>query len=276
MKIEELGSCKICFFPFCASLIKFKVSNRLFLPCQREVQRTFWAFAGPPESTLHPNWFSYSAHSWYRDIVCLGVRLSVSLSQQNGQSYILEFWHGGQVARPRQSNPKVEHTLVCWSTKYPAFHGFLLWFYTPFRVEIWRNYLWITTPFLNMDKNHCYSIRLALSHSCCCSSQKSDSDFHAGDRKYEAMLVLRSAVGKTHDLRSDLWWTIQLHIFIDRLGIPLGSQPIKLALARHSGVQVPVISRHGVTWSFFGTIANQDWYLRVPTYGQACKLHRAK
>ncbi len=60
--------------------------------------------------------------------------------------------------------------------------------------------------------------------------------------------LLRSAVGKTHDLRSDLWWTIPLHIFIDRLGIPLGSQPIKLALARHSGVQVPVISHHGVMW----------------------------
>ncbi len=39
--------------------------------------------------------------------------------------------------------------------------------------------------------------------------------------------MLRSAVGKTHDLR-----------------IPLGFQPIKSALARHSGVQVPVIFRH--------------------------------
>ncbi len=37
---------------------------------------------------------------------------------------------------------------------------------------------------------------------------------------------------------------------IDRLGIPLGSQPIRFTLARHSGVQVPVISRHRVTWSF--------------------------
>ncbi len=27
-------------------------------------------------------------------------------------------------------------------------------------------------------------------------------------------LVLRSAVGKTHDLRSDLWWTIPLHILL--------------------------------------------------------------
>ncbi len=38
--------------------------------------------------------------------------------------------------------------------------------------------------------------------------------------------MLRSAVGKT------------------------GSQPIKFALARHTGVQVPVISCHRVTWSF--------------------------
>ncbi len=28
-------------------------------------------------------------------------------------------------------------------------------------------------------------------------------------------LVLRSAVGKTHDLRSDLWWTIPLHVLLD-------------------------------------------------------------
>ncbi len=65
--------------------------------------------------------------------------------------------------------------------------------------------------------------------------------------------VLRSAVGKTHDLRSDLWWTIPLHISLDRFGIPLGFQPIKSALARHSGVQVPVVSRlpvptYGSTW----------------------------
>ncbi len=31
------------------------------------------------------------------DIVCLSVCLSVSLSQPNGQTYKLEFWHGGLV-----------------------------------------------------------------------------------------------------------------------------------------------------------------------------------
>ncbi len=56
--------------------------------------------------------------------------------------------------------------------------------------------------------------------------------------------MLRSAVGKTHDLRSDLWWTIPLHILLDSFGIPFGFHTIKSALARHSGVQVPVISRH--------------------------------
>ncbi len=57
-------------------------------------------------------------------------------------------------------------------------------------------------------------------------------------------MLLRSAVGKTHDLRSDLGWTIPLRILLDHFGIPFGSQSIKSALARHSGVQVPVVSRH--------------------------------
>ncbi len=34
--------------------------------------------------------------------------------------------------------------------------------------------------------------------------------------------LLRSAVGKTHYLRSDLWWTIPLDILLDRFRIPLG------------------------------------------------------
>ncbi len=40
--------------------------------------------------------------------------------------------------------------------------------------------------------------------------------------------VLRSAVGKTHDLRSDLWWTIPLDISLDHFGIPFWFQPIRL------------------------------------------------
>ncbi len=65
--------------------------------------------------------------------------------------------------------------------------------------------------------------------------------------------LLRSAVGKTHNLRSDLWWTIPLHILLDRFGIPFGFHAIKSALARHSGVQVPVISRHEGHVVTFGT-----------------------
>ncbi len=65
--------------------------------------------------------------------------------------------------------------------------------------------------------------------------------------------VLRSAVGKTHVLRSNLWWTIPLHIlhwsFWDTIGIPTD----QVALARHSGVQVPVISRHFWTFQFLPT-----------------------
>ena len=38
--------------------------------------------------------------------------------------------------------------------------------------------------------------------------------------------LLRSAVGKTHDLQSDLWWTIPLHILLDRFGIPFGFHTI--------------------------------------------------
>ncbi len=83
----------------------------------------------------------------------------------------------------------------------------------------------------------------------------------------QSLVVLRSAVGKTHVLRSDLWWTIPFHILHwsswDTFKIPTD----QVALARHSGVQEPVISRHGITWSFLDQSANQDWYLPVPTYG---------
>ncbi len=70
--------------------------------------------------------------------------------------------------------------------------------------------------------------------------------------------LLRSVVGKTDDLRSDLWWTIPLHILLDCFGIPLGFQPIKSALARQSGVQVPVISRHDGHMVILDQ--SQSWY----------------
>ncbi len=58
--------------------------------------------------------------------------------------------------------------------------------------------------------------------------------------------LLRSAVGKTHDLQSDLWWTIPLCLLLDRFGIPFGFHTIKSALARHSGVKVPSRQRSHV------------------------------
>ncbi len=83
-------------------------------------------------------------------------------------------------------------------------------------------------------------LTLNTCHSCCARNS--------------SFSLLRSAVGKTHDLRSDLWWTIPLCpgalcIYLIIFGIPFGSQPIKSALARHSGVQVPVVpATYGSTW----------------------------
>ncbi len=101
-----------------------------------------------------------------------------------------------------------------------------------------------------------------ISSSCRSASQRQCWSSHMwwGTNKthfnsFPLYVLLRSAVGKTHDLRSDLWWTIPLHILLDRFGIPLGFQPIKSALARHSGVQVPVIlsvptGLHGLCFGF--------------------------
>ncbi len=77
--------------------------------------------------------------------------------------------------------------------------------------------------------------------------------------------------------------------YLVNFGIPFGSQPIKSAWARHTGVQVPVVLAKVITWSFWtnqscalreplantGTIscqfrrihANQYWYLPYPAYG---------
>ncbi len=49
--------------------------------------------------------------------------------------------------------------------------------------------------------------------------------------------LLRSAVGMTHSLRSDLWWTIPFRILLGHFGIPIGSLAIRSALARHTGVR---------------------------------------
>ena len=59
------------------------------------------------------------------------------------------------------------------------------------------------------------------------------------------ILLLRSAVGMTHSLRSDLWWTIPFRVLLGHFGIPIGSLTIKSALARHTGVRRVFGSRHG-------------------------------
>ena len=46
------------------------------------------------------------------------------------------------------------------------------------------------------------------------------------------MYVLRSAVGKTHDLRSDLWWTIPLRILLDQFWDTQKSTPRWTATVR--------------------------------------------
>ncbi len=63
--------------------------------------------------------------------------------------------------------------------------------------------------------------------------------------------MLRSAVGMTHSLRSDLWWAIPFRFYLVIFGIPLGSLTIKPALARHTGVQVSLVPAKVITWSFF-------------------------
>ncbi len=45
---------------------------------------------------------------------------------------------------------------------------------------------------------------------------------------YDWWIVLRSAVGMTHGLRSDLWWTIPLRIYLVNFGIPLA---VKLSVS---------------------------------------------
>ncbi len=96
-------------------------------------------------------------------------------------------------------------------------------------------------------------------------------------------LILRSAVGMTHSLRSDLWWTIPFQVLLGHFGIPIGSLAIKSALARHTGVRRVFGSRqsdhvitfgqsqsllrnptgvHGLCFGYFvsGPLLNVPWY----------------
>ncbi len=55
---------------------------------------------------------------------------------------------------------------------------------------------------------------------------------------FDMWYLLRSAVGTTHSLWSDLWWTIPFHALLDHFGIPIGSLTIKSTLARHTVVRL--------------------------------------
>ncbi len=86
--------------------------------------------------------------------------------------------------------------------------------------------------------------------------------------------LLRSAVGMTHSLRSDLWWVIPFRYLLGHFGIPFGSHTIKSALARHTGVQVSLVPAKVIMWSLLTnlgflspqTYVNQYWHLSYPTY----------
>ncbi len=61
----------------------------------------------------------------------------------------------------------------------------------------------------------------------------------------------------------DLWWAIPLHISIDRVGIPIGFQPIIWTFVRHTVSRCLIFPIFEIMWS----VCHQDWLLPVPTYG---------
>ncbi len=86
--------------------------------------------------------------------------------------------------------------------------------------------------------------------------------------------MLRSAVGMTHSLRSVLWWAIPFRYYLVNFGIPLGSHTIKPALARHTGVQVPVVPAKAITWSFLTNHkARSAWALIGTFHIQPTGIH---
>ncbi len=77
--------------------------------------------------------------------------------------------------------------------------------------------------------------------------------------------VLRSAVGKTHDLRSDLWWTIPLHIFLDYT-----QKSTKSTLAVKLSVSAIIYPRWTATSGINGLALVYHWfYLGLSTPGDS-------
>ncbi len=84
--------------------------------------------------------------------------------------------------------------------------------------------------------------RPAAPHGCgTCMSQMYWLWIHTCKELKGKYMTLRSAVGKTHDLQSDLWWTIPLHIILDRFGIPLGYSEIDQI---HLSSEAQCVSHH--------------------------------
>ncbi len=64
--------------------------------------------------------------------------------------------------------------------------------------------------------------------------------------------VLRSAVGMTHSLRSDLWWTIPFHALLDHFGIPIGSLTIDQT---YLSIEAQCVSHYYPRWT--ATVSSQ-------------------
>ena len=69
---------------------------------------------------------------------------------------------------------------------------------------------------LKGNDQHTKKFKLDLLQYC-----SNDTRFiHLVNMTFFICVLLRSAVGMTHDLRSDLWWTIPLRILLGHFGIP--------------------------------------------------------
>ncbi len=84
--------------------------------------------------------------------------------------------------------------------------------------------------------------------------------------------VLRSAVGMTRSLRSDLWWTIPFRVLLGHFGIPFGSLTIRSTLARHFGESLVnrLYSEIDQTYLSIEAQCVSDYYPRWTATPQEC------
>ncbi len=67
-----------------------------------------------------------------------------------------------------------------------------------------------------------------------------------GDNGFDTVWLLRSAVGMTHSLRSDLWWTIPFHVLLDHFGIPIGYSEIDQT---YLSIEAQCVSHYYPRWT---------------------------